>query len=115
MPSPYQTRLVAQHMAGGPPGINVETLAGNKPLVDSDTRYQRLDPGGSARDVILPAEEGSQGREFWIWNAADASEDITVKNDAAATIGTVSQNEGALYVCTGAAWVMIYIMTGGIA
>mgnify|MGYP003137960564 FL=1 len=114
MPSPFHTRVIATQMAGGSPGINVETLTGTKTLVDSDKRHQRLDPDG-AKNVVLPAEEGSAGREFWIWNAASGSEDITVKNDAASTIGTVSQNEGALYVCDGSAWVMVFIMTGAIA
>ena len=37
-------------------------------------------------------------------NAADAAEDITVQSSAAATIGTISQNEWAIITCDGVAW-----------
>lgn len=114
MPSPFQTRVIATQQAGGPPGINNETLGANKTLVDSDVKHQRLDAGGGARDVILPAEEGSTGREFWIWNASDASENLVVKDDAAATIGTLNQNEMGCFVCTGSAWLVCNIITGAI-
>lgn len=76
--------------ANGPPALN-------------------LDPGGAGRDVTLPAVE--EGLMFLINNAADAAEDITVKNPAAATIGTISQNEAGLAVCFGGVWYLRLVGT----
>ena len=112
MPSPFHTRVIATQQAGGPPGINNETLGGTKTLVDSDKRHQRLDPGGAHRDVVLPAEEGSQGREFWIWNSANGSENLVVKDDAGSTIGTLNENDNGCFVCTGSAWILCNVATG---
>lgn len=84
--------------------VNAETLAGNKTLTEDDAEYQRLDPGGASRDVTLPAEASSKGKRFHILNAADAVENLVVKDDGAATIVTLNQNEAAVVVCDGAAW-----------
>lgn len=92
-------------------GLNVETLTGNLVLNLSDPSMQKLDPGGSARDVTLPAEAGAEGRQFRIVNAADAAENLVVKSDAPATIGTISQNEEAIFYCDGVSWVLVRIAT----
>lgn len=84
--------------------VNSEALSGNKALTHNDTRMQFLDPGGSARDLTLPAEEESAGLEFLIFNTADAAEAITVKDDGGATVLTIAQNEGAFLACDGTAW-----------
>lgn len=69
---------------------NVETLSNNKTLVITDYPIQKLDPDGSDRDVVMPAEASSTDLIFWIYNAANgAGEDLTVKDDAAATIVTL--------------------------
>lgn len=85
-------------------GHNTETLAANKTLTGADATFQLLDPGGAGRDVTLPAEVASAGRSFRILNRADAAEDLTVKDDAASTIVTISQNEAAWVVCDGTSW-----------
>ena len=85
-------------------GHNVETLAANKTLTGSDATFQHLDPGGSARDVTLPAEATSTGRAFRILNTADAAENLVVKDDGASTVVTISQNEAAWVVCDGTSW-----------
>lgn len=90
---------------------NTETLAANKTLIGKDSRHQRLDPGGSARDVTLPAEATSKGLVFEILNTADAAENLVVKDDGASTIVTISQNEKATVVCDGTAWVHMGIIT----
>lgn len=78
------------------------TLAGNL-VVDADSPTAlNLDPGGAGRNVTLPTEE--EGLTFLINNIADAAEDLTIKNPAAATIGTVSQNEMGLAICLGGVW-----------
>jgi len=75
---------------------NTETLTDAKTLVASDARIQNLDPGGSARNVTLPAPAGWAGDTFLIVNAADAAEIITVKNSAGTTLCTPTQSEYAL-------------------
>ncbi len=83
--------------------VNTETLAGTKTLVDADAGMQYLDPGGAARDVVLPAEAVGN-HIFWITNTADAAETLTVKNDAAGVIGTVAVNECKTFISNGVAW-----------
>jgi hypothetical protein len=58
-----------------------------------------LDPGGATRVVTLPAVE--DGLIFVINNTADAAEDLTINNAAAATIGTISQNEAGVVLMVG--------------
>ena len=88
-----------------------EVLAANRTLTLADAQFLRLDPGGAARDVSLPAENESKGAWFEILNLADAAENLVVKNDAGDTIVTVSQNEKVLVVCNGTAWVHMGIQT----
>lgn len=95
-------------------GANVETLSGNKTLVVGDKTFQKLDPA-AARDLILPAEAESNGLLFYIMNAADAAETITVKNDNADTIVTLPQNESAIVICDGTTWVHMGILTHQLA
>lgn len=87
------------------PPRNAElTLAGNLVLDAFDAQFLRIDPGGSARDVTLPAEATSKDLYFHIYNIADAAEALTVKDDGGSTIETVSQAEHAMVVCNGTAW-----------
>lgn len=83
------------------------TLSGTLTLTTADARVQVLDPGGSARNVVLPAEASMVGAgPFTIVNAADAAETITVQdNDATTTVLTIAQNFGAHFYSTGAGWV----------
>ena len=83
---------------------NVETLAANKTLSPADARIQVLDPGGAARDVVLPPEAVSTGVDFLVHNAADAAEVLTIKDDAGATVCTPTQNESAWLFCDGTSW-----------
>jgi len=92
---------------------NVETLTGSKTLVATDRVVQKLDPGGSDRDVTLPAEAGSTDLVFIIYNTADGDEDLTVKNDAPATLGTLAPEEGAIFTCDGTTWTGIKMYPDG--
>ena len=92
-------------------GYNVETLSGAKTLTLGDAKYQKLDPGGSARDVNLPAEAISKGLDYYIMNDADAAETITVKSDGGDTIVAIPQNEAAIVVCNGTTWIHVGILT----
>jgi hypothetical protein len=68
--------------------------------VDADSpQVLFLDPGGAGRNVDLPAEETSKGLFFIIVNTADAAEALTIRNDAAGTVGSVTQNEAAFCIC----------------
>lgn len=85
---------------------NVELLAANKTLVVADLPVQKLDPGGSDRDVTLPAEGDSTDIVFVIFNTADgAGEDLTIKNDGAATIGILCPGQAGMFSCDGTYWV----------
>jgi hypothetical protein len=85
-------------------GVNTETLGAAKTLQTDDVVMHFLDPGGSGRDVTLPAEADSEGLMFVIVNTADAAENLTVEDDAASTVGVVGQSEMGIFVCNGTVW-----------
>lgn len=91
--------------------IGVVTLSDDMVLTAQYRRYLKVDPGGAARDVTLPAEATSNGLAFEITNAADAAEALTVKDDSGATIVTIAQNEKAEVHCDGSAWYHTGIVT----
>lgn len=79
-------------------GAGFQTLGGTLTMDEDMSPALTLDPGGSTRVVLLPPE--LEGLCFFITNAADAAEDLTVKEDSATTtIVTISQAESALLVC----------------
>ena len=96
-------------------GYNSETLAAAKTLTTSDAKYQKLDPGGANRDITLPAEADSKGLDFVIQNAADGAENLVIKDDAASTVVTLNQNEAAIVVCNGTAWIHMGVYTSAIS
>lgn len=63
-----------------------------------------IDPAGGAIDVILEPEADCAGLKRTIYNRADASETITVKNDAGSSLGTIEQNRAAILYCDGTSW-----------
>jgi hypothetical protein len=92
-----------------PGALYVATLAGALVLDATYPGICKLDPGGAHRDVTLEAEATSVGLYRRIINAADAAENLVVKDDGAATIGTVNQNEQGEFYCDGTAWILICI------
>lgn len=85
----------------------VETLAADRTISLAELeKYQAFsfDPGGAARNVVLPAVGVCAGCYLTISNAADAAEIITVQNAAAATIGTPTQAESMFLWCDGVSW-----------
>ena len=89
------------------PAKTAETLAANRTITQAEAdRYQSFafDPGGSARDLTLPAEGNNAGAMIFVANTADGAEIITVKNDNGDAICTPTQNEAALLWCDGVAW-----------
>ncbi|MCW8128920.1 MAG: hypothetical protein KIS92_00920 [Planctomycetota bacterium] len=80
------------------------TLAGNVTLYPDSKQVQRMDPGGSSRNVTLPAVGTSEGYEFFIVNSADAAENLVVKNAGGSTIVTIGQGEAGYVWCDASAW-----------
>ncbi len=81
--------------------LNIETLAGNKTLVHKDSYFQVLDPSGSNRDIVLPAE--LDGLAYHIRNSGVAN-NLVVKDDGGATILSLAINEAAVFACDGTTW-----------
>ncbi len=85
----------------------VETLAAHRTLTQAEVDESNMfsfDPGGSARNLILPAEATSAGIVLFINNTADAAEVITIQDDTPATVCTPTQNESAIVWCDGVSW-----------
>ncbi len=93
--------------------LSTETLAANVTLDETYPGITLFDPGGSARDVTLEAEETSPGKIRLICNTADAAEALSVKNDAGTEIDSVPQNGAGLFICNegGTAWASAGIFT----
>lgn len=86
-------------------GVNIQTLGATFTIDKGFPLINVLDPGGAGRTVVLPAEGDSEGLIFLIANAADAAEDLTVKEDSSTTtIVTISQSESAIIFCSGGTW-----------
>lgn len=84
-------------------GVNIESITGAKTLTYKDSMFQVLTPD-AAYDVTLPAERN--GAVFFIKNES-GSFALTVKDQAASTIATVSAGEGSIFACDGADWKLI--------
>jgi hypothetical protein len=97
----------ADGIASRLPSKTSETLAAARTITSEELkRYNgfAFDPGGTARDVTLPAEADAKGWFGFISNEADAAEIITIKNDAGTSFVTPTQNEAAFIWCDGVAW-----------
>jgi len=87
----------------GLPGLfAIETLADNLTIDTTYGNLLQLDPGGSARDVTLPAPD--DGGWYLIVNNADAAEAITVKDSGGSTVATVAQNRAVLVTSNATGW-----------
>ena len=97
-------RFLRQQMQSGG-GVTVEVLAAAKVLDGKSAHWQRLDPDGAPRDVMLPDGGGgipdSVGLPFHIRNDASGAFALVVKNPAGATIVSIVQNQAAVVVGTG--------------
>lgn len=63
-----------------------------------------LDPGGSSRDIELPAEAVSEGLAFFILNDGEGSEPLVIKDDGGSTIVTSAFPENMFVYCDGVKW-----------
>lgn len=84
-----------------------ETLAANRTLTEAEVLESSVfafDPGGSARDLTLPAASAAlAGQVLFVANTADAAEVITI-DDTVGDIATPTQNESAILFCDGTSW-----------
>ena len=87
--------------------VTVETLTGTRALAPADGNILYFDPGGDNRDVTLRAQGGTNGAFYLIVNGADAAENLVVKSDAPATIGTIGQGNFGLFVQNEGTWVKV--------
>lgn len=93
---------------------NVETLAAHKTLVVSDYVIQKLDPDGTDRNVVLPAEALSTNLVYIIYNmGTTAGEDLAIRNDTPTTLLTLNYGDVALCTCDGTTWTVTGIGGSG--
>ncbi len=105
-------------------GYRIETLTGTRTLTDADPAIFGPDPDG-ARTVVLDGvstdifDPAIHGLVRLIVNRASGAEDITVDDATGVTIGTISQNEMALFYhdgidadgTDGSGWALIAIVS----
>ncbi len=72
-----------------PPNV---ALGGDTILTNRSAPVQVLDPGGTHRDVELPAEEAHL--VFIIVNSASSTENLVIKNDSGTSILTLTGLSG---------------------
>ncbi len=85
----------------------LETLGANRTLTQAEVDVNNIftfDPGGSARNLILPAEADNAGVALFIHNASDNTEILTIQDDSPATVCTPTENESAYVWCDGVSW-----------
>ena len=78
-------------------------LGAHRTLTVKDPMICSFDAGAAHRDLTLEAEAVCPGRVRFIINSG-AANNLVVKNDAASTIVTIGQNQGAIVYCDGTAW-----------
>lgn len=82
--------------------VDTRTLTGAVTIAKENAPFLNFDPGGATRTVDFPAPDSElEGALFIINNWADAAEDLTIRNSAAATILTISQNEAGVVFYAG--------------
>lgn len=101
-------------------GYYQATLTGGVTLDTTYPLWIGLDPGGAGRTIVLDGDAATDsdihGLFRIITNRADAAENLTVNDAAAATIGTISQNEtGVFYHDEDAGWTLLFIITGALS
>jgi hypothetical protein len=85
----------------------LETLGAHRTLTQAEVNAADIftfDPGGAARNLVLPAEADNAGVVLYVNNAADAAEILTIQDDSPATVCTPTQNESAIVWCDGVSW-----------
>jgi hypothetical protein len=93
---------------GHPLGSNVlEVLSGHRTLTQAEVDENNMftfDPGGAARNLVLPAEADNAGIILFVHNASDDTEILTIQDDTPATVCTPTEGETAIVACDGVSW-----------
>lgn len=110
------TSALQRLLDGGPIAIkqlfhSTGELSGNLTLDVTYPNFLKIDAGGSARDVTLPAEADSNGLFYVIANWSSGAENLVIKNDGGDTIVTANQNDVAVVWCDGSAWALFGVYT----
>lgn len=94
-------------------GAYVATLSGDVTVDATYPTVCKLDPGGSSRNVTLEAEDDAHGGTYRVFiNAADAAENLVVKDPSANTVGTVNQNEMGVFYDQGSdGWTLLFVLS----
>jgi hypothetical protein len=112
---PYPSNIDQNDRAqGNLAQVGLQTLTGTLTLTlaEYNCNFLKLDPGGAARTVLLWPELDCKGAMVFIVNAADAAENLTVKEDSnTTTIVTINQNEGAWVWSDGTSWNLLCVQT----
>ena len=104
-----------------PGAFEAATAAGDITLTGLSAQYQAIDPGGSHRNVDLPAP--NDGAWYWIANKADGAENLVVRQaDASTTLATLNQSDTALFYAendkaddAADGWSLFMVITGTIS
>lgn len=108
-------KIDAPALVGRESSFHAATLADDLVLDVTYPNVLKLDPGGEARDVELDVIATSNGLHRRIINAADAAENLVLKNASGDTIATVNQNEQAEVYCDGSSWILVAVTTIALA
>jgi hypothetical protein len=83
-------------------GTLTQVLAAGLTIDEDMAPIINVDPDGSTRILTFPAPSAQNEGMVWLVNNwAGGAEDLTINNSAAATIGTISQNEAGLVFIAG--------------
>lgn len=95
-----------------PQHIAVRTADGAITITNQDREVQKIDPDGASRNVTLAASCEVPGTYFRFVNAADAAENLVIKDSAGNTIGTANQNEQIeVWYSDADTWIMLAVTT----
>ena len=82
---------------------NIAVTLGAEGLIDVDWPPVILVTTTANRTVLLPAEADAKNQMFFIYMLSAFV--LTIEEDSSTTaIGTLAQNEGAIYYCDGTTW-----------
>ena len=95
-------------------GINIETLAAGVTMDAQSSNLQILNPNGSNRTIVLPAEETNDGLWFSFRNSG-SSGNLVITDDASSTILTLNPGESGTVGCDGSAWAKAFEGTPALA
>ncbi len=90
-------------------GVRSATMTGNETFTAGGSKQiQKLDPGGSARTITLPAEADCQGLWYIFKNEADAAETITIQDDTPVTVCSLTADQVCIVACDGTSWYLAF-------